>query len=286
MTDAGCQCLACAQDLTTRDAFLVEEVSSAGFARMAVETTIPFVFTIGLWHTFRRPEVVMFGLHPSDMNGWLKKYVDLSRHDTPSREGDLIENVIQGFPVQVRPVDRSWNDSLFGTLHRFYQGVVPPVEQLIWPDREGLWPWDDRATESCRKREAQAWLPVAEHPDGGWRLVGEMGVGFPLSGGPDQEVLTTRDVITGVRKIAAVVNVGGMLDVLDERLYRADEYEVAYLGDLARTHAALLDFDDSREGYRGILGPNSRWTYRPVSSPDRKASAQIWQKLESDDESH
>jgi hypothetical protein len=282
VTDDGCRCLVCAEDLTTPDAFLVEAVTSSGFTNQAVASAVPFVFTIGLWHTFRRPEVVMFGLHRTDMNGWLKKYVKLSAHRARPVEGELIENVLHGFPIQVRLVDRSWNDALFGTLYRFYQGVIPPVEQLVWPDRKGLWPWDDRATESCRKREAQAWLPVAEHPRGGWRLVGELGPDFPLRGGPDQEVLTTRDVIVGNRGVAVVANIDGALDVLDERLYQADGYEFAYIGDLARIHPELLHFDDSRNGERGTLGTKGQWIYRPVSSPARRASEALWQRLNSD----
>ena len=192
-------------------------------------------------------------------------------------EGEHFDGVLQGFPTQLRTVHPSWNDALFGTLYRFY-GSFPHVQQLVWPDRNGVWPWQEGVTQSCQLRQAQAWLPVSEHPKGCWQLIGAKLPGFPLECGPDCEVLTTRSVLTGTRKVATVVNEEG-LDLLDERGYSADDFIFAYIGDLIDDNPQLNDLDDSRKAQRAVIGTNGQWSYRHVSAHDRRNSKRAWEAV-------
>lgn len=221
----------------------------------------------------------MFGLEPRPMGSWLSKHVELAKANGRPDEGQPFTGVIDNYSTQLRTVDRSWNDALFGTLYRFYNGVFPPVQQLVWPDMQGVWPWQAGGSPGSRKRQAQAWLPVADHPEGGWRLFGELEPGFPLSGGPDQEVLTTRSVAQGERQAVAIVNDGEELDVLDERGYQADDFMLAYIGNLVAAHPHLLSYDDTRTEQRGTYGTHGSWSYRPLAVPDRKASTRLWQQV-------
>jgi hypothetical protein len=41
-----------------------------------------WVFSVGLWHTFRTPEVAMFGLQMSDMGVWINRVGDQMLSDT------------------------------------------------------------------------------------------------------------------------------------------------------------------------------------------------------------
>jgi len=125
-------------------------------------------------------------------------------------------------------------------------------------------------------RQAQAWLPVSEHPKGCWHLIGTMSPGFPLKCGPDCEVLTTRSVLAGNRKVSSVVNDGEGLDILDERGYDADDFIFAYIGNLVDSNPQLKALDDSREAQRAVIGTDGQWSYRHVSAHDRKNSKRAW----------
>ena len=123
-----------------------EDVDRVGEPHLPAE----FAYTIGLWHSFRRPEVVMFGLEGGGMGHWLNACVDRGRDHGWPAEGEEFAGVLDGFAVQLRPVHVSWHDALFGAAWRFYRGVTVPVLQLVWPDSNGVWPWQEGATATSR----------------------------------------------------------------------------------------------------------------------------------------
>ncbi|WCN83659.1 DUF4262 domain-containing protein [Micromonospora sp. LH3U1] len=279
MAIEGCSCLICGEGAPTRDSGIVEMVRRHGWSVLRVAGGIDFAYTVGLWHTFRRPEVVMFGLDGEGMQHWLNAYVEHAReHDWPG-ENTPFNGVIDGFATQLRPVDPSWHDALFGTVHRFYRDSAVPFQQLVWPDRNGLWPWDEEATQSSRNRQANSWLPVSEHPAGAWRLVGELEPGFPFDAGPDSWALTTRAVATGARPIARVVRDEGGYDVLDERGYQADDICLAFLGALVQCHPHLTGCADLADGQVAALDADQSWSRSPLSRGLRRDSTRAWKNV-------
>jgi hypothetical protein len=265
---AECPCHICSGTDPGRDTGIVETVLAHGWCVLSVHGGGPdFAYTVGLWHTFRRPEIVMFGLQTEGMHVWLNACVNLHRDRAWPEDDQPFEGVIEGFPTQLRSVDESWRDGLFGSAYRFYRGWPVPVRQLVWPDRNGLWPWESGATPSSRTRQAYAWMPVSEHPEGGWKLVGEIGADFPFPGGPDARVLTTRSVAQGRRPIARVACEQGCYDVLDDRGYAADDLCVMYLGHLFQQRPEIAAYAELPDGHDSD---------GPLTEVDRERSAQAW----------
>ncbi|GIG03198.1 hypothetical protein Cci01nite_82910 [Catellatospora citrea] len=238
-----------------------------------------FAYTVGLWHTFRRPEAVMFGLDGKGMRHWLNDYVNHGREQGWPEENEPVQGVVEDFPTQLRPVHGSWHDALFGTAYRFYRGPVP-FQQLVWPDRNGLWPWEEGATASSRNRQAFSWLPVHEHPKGGWRLVGELEPQFPFPVGPDSWALTTRGIATGASPIAQVVRDGGSYDVLDVRGYHADDLCLTFLGELAQRHPHLAGCADLADGQVAALQADQTWSWSRLSRGNRRDSKRSWKVVQ------
>ncbi|GID54851.1 hypothetical protein Aco03nite_032550 [Actinoplanes couchii] len=233
---------------------------------LRIPGTVEFAYTLGLWHSFRLPELVMFGLDGGHMQDLLNTGVaHLREHGRPEPETPFA-GVLDGFETQLRPVDESWRDALFGTAHQFYRGWPVPVWQLVWPDAHGLWPWHDGATVSSRTRQAFAWLPVADHPVGGWQLVGHFADGFPLPAEPDSWALTTRSVLDGTREATTVLFDEGAFDVLDDRGHDADDLCLTYLGLLVQRLPTLPRLAD--------LAGNT------VSVQQREASAAAWKRAD------
>ncbi|WP_326562779.1 DUF4262 domain-containing protein [Micromonospora sp. NBC_01796] len=278
MLESPCPCLICADDPAAGDGRILDTIRKHGWSALRIGGgAVEFAYTVGLWHTFRRPEIVMFGLDGEGMQHWLNACVALGRERGWPEPGEPFEGVLEGFATQLRPVDDSWRDALFGTAHRFYGGVAVPVQQLVWPDRDGRWPWDDRATASSRNRQAFAWLPVSAHPAGAWRLVGELEPGFPFPVGPDSWALTTRAVLDGVRPVARVSLDEGAYDVLDGRGYDADDLCLAFLGDLVIAYPDLAMCADLGEGQVAITGDDRVWLRAQLAEHERRESSRVWE---------
>jgi hypothetical protein len=177
-----CSCYLCTGADPGRDTDIVADVTEHGWSVVWVPGDLTFAYTVGLWHTFGLPEVAMFGLGGPDMQNWLNTCVDVCQRIGWPADGQPLHGVLDGFSTQLKGVHESWRPALFGSAGRFYQGAAAPVRQLVWPDRHGIWPWQPAVAQSCRNRQASAWLPVAEHPAGGWRLVGEH-PDFPFDSG-------------------------------------------------------------------------------------------------------
>lgn len=280
MSESRCPCLICAEHPEGRDTAIVDTIREHGWSALRIEGGIGFAYTVGLWHTFRRPEIVMFGLGGENMQHWLNACVAHGRDHGWPEAGEPFEGVLEGFATQLRPVHDSWRDALFGTAHRFYGSFAVPVLQLVWPDRDGRWPWEEQATASSRNRQAFAWLPVSEHPVGGWRLVGEMEPGFPFPVGPDTWALTSRAVLDGNRPAVRVSLDEGAFDVLDERGYGADDLRLAFLGDLVVRYPYLAACADLGEGQIAVTGGDQVWIRAGQARGDRRASRRAWKAAE------
>ncbi|MEV6637657.1 DUF4262 domain-containing protein [Actinoplanes sp. NPDC051470] len=134
---------------------------------------VEFAYTVGLWHSFRLPEIAMFGLDGDAMQSWLNRCADIVRTAGWPAEGVPFPGVIDEVEVQLRPIDESWREAFFGTARQFYRGRAVPVWQLVWPDETGRWAWDEGSSDGSRVHQPRAWLPVTEHPVGRWRLTAE-----------------------------------------------------------------------------------------------------------------
>jgi hypothetical protein len=257
----------------------VDGVTRHGWSTLWVAGSLDFAYTVGLWHTFGTPELVMFGLSGEDMPSWLNTCVELGRDKGWPGVDEPFDGVIEGFDTRLRDVHPSWYRALFGAALGFYRGVAVPFRQLVWPDRHGHWPWEQDATPSSQARQAFAWLPVAQHPEGAWRLVGELGPTFPFPVGPDAWALTTRAVLSGARPVTTVCFDQGSYDVLDERGHAADDLCLAFLGDIVRRHPHLRACADLPEGQIASVdgGPDRTvWTRAHVTAGDRRTSKRAW----------
>ncbi|MGW9448794.1 DUF4262 domain-containing protein [Streptomyces sp. NPDC055632] len=124
-------------------------------------------FTVGLWHSHRIPEVAMFGLELQGLMHWVDAAATKFRDGAAAQAGALLPGVIEGYEVQVQPVDVSWHRPLLGTAVGFYRRTPVPVVQVLWPDRNHRWPSDERASPGCRA-QPRLWHAVDEHPAGVW----------------------------------------------------------------------------------------------------------------------
>jgi hypothetical protein len=117
------------------------------------EGSLPYAFSIGFDKTFDHPEVLIIGL-PQKTSHQLLNIVG-SKVSTGARfaPGTPYLGLLERFPCEFRPVPASAYPTYLGAALGFYGAEPFSAVQLVWPDREGMFPWDASASESFRKSQ-------------------------------------------------------------------------------------------------------------------------------------
>ncbi len=99
-------------------------------------------FSVGLFKSFRHPEIVVFGL-PLELSGQVINGIgsDVQKgiaFEAGQEYGDILEGVLCTF----RSVATRWYRPFLGYAAWYYEGLNFPVLQCIWPDKEQHYPWE------------------------------------------------------------------------------------------------------------------------------------------------
>lgn len=112
-----------------------------------------FAYTFGVCEEFKHPELIIYGLDPRDMHRVLNNAGKLIRAGTSYQDGDVIHDLLEGYPCAVRSVNPSWYPKTCTWTLWFYQQASFPALQLVWPDKNGRFPWDTGFDESLRSKQ-------------------------------------------------------------------------------------------------------------------------------------
>jgi len=137
------------RQLDAQESKVVADVERVGWSLMLIREEARqqkpgWAFTIGLFETYRHPEVVMFGLKEesrSSILNWIGRCVKGGKHFTAGAEHDW---VLDGYPCWSRGVSKRWYRDLLGWAIWFYGGCDFPAVQCIWPDKQGVYPWQEQ----------------------------------------------------------------------------------------------------------------------------------------------
>ncbi|GAA4052688.1 hypothetical protein GCM10022409_44460 [Hymenobacter glaciei] len=102
-----------------------------------------FAYTIGLYKTFGYPELICFGfgldlLHSVLSEG--KKLLDKQPKPDPNVG---YPDFLEGFDVRFLTVDEARYQYYFGYAAWFYKSWDFPALQIVWPDKQAFYPWDE-----------------------------------------------------------------------------------------------------------------------------------------------
>lgn len=120
-----------------------------------------WAYSVGLFERFGHPELAIFGL-PNNVAHWIiNEITSRIRSGEHFKPDASIDGLLEGDYVCVtRNVQKDWYDALFGYATWFYRDRAYPVLQVIWPDKQGLYPWDDGFNEAWRDK--QPWLHLSD----------------------------------------------------------------------------------------------------------------------------
>jgi hypothetical protein len=109
--------------------------------------------TVGLWQQFEQPEVVVFGLPDEVAADLLEAIADEVDAGRRFLGGQRHEGLLQDYPVRFVDVPRGRYAECLAAACWAYEGDAFPAVQLVWPDKQGRWPWDPAARDGFAARQ-------------------------------------------------------------------------------------------------------------------------------------
>lgn len=100
------------------------------------------------------PEVAIVGLDPDNMSEIIRTLVALLRKGCTFEAGCRYENVLRDVPVYFGQVNEKYYATLFGQCQAYHRAnTALSMLQLVWPDLQGVFPWEDGFDETLRDRQ-------------------------------------------------------------------------------------------------------------------------------------
>lgn len=273
----ACSCRICTDDPAGSDdpmqARIISDVRAFGWHVLGIssERSPDWAYSIGMWHTFRSPDLAIFGL-PTDhaislINDVGARVREGSPLQTDDRLGDLLTS---GLDLTTRPVDPGWYPAVFGQGVRF--AVVPPwpVLQVVWPDRSGRFPWQAGFDPGFVQDQPRLWLRPTDHPLGRWSSLLAPDP-WPFSDDVDARVFTTRRVVEEQAPILWVYHdADGDWQFIDDGPTEQEDIALVHLGHLVGADTSLAELADLPLGWMASRpATGDPWSRRPRASDPR-----------------
>lgn len=102
-----------------------------------------FSFTTGFWLNAQHPEVIVCGLKSEVAHDILWDLFRDAKSGKPIAIGQRTLDVFGNFPAYAFPVAERFYADHLGWSRWFYAGDSFPCVQIVWPDRAGVFPWEE-----------------------------------------------------------------------------------------------------------------------------------------------
>jgi hypothetical protein len=112
-----------------------------------------FAFTIGLFRTYRHPEVIVFGLPQALAHQLLNVIGNDVKSGTRVGAGDRSDKYLENASCAFLDFPLRGYEQFLGYARWFYEGDEFPALQCVWPDVAGHFPWEDAAADATRTRQ-------------------------------------------------------------------------------------------------------------------------------------
>jgi len=194
-----------------------------------------FAYSIGLHHTFGQPEVILFGLPVRVMHEIINGIGEQIRSGKQFEHLDESGDVLDGFNVCFRTVEKRHYREYVGYARWFYQGDAFPALQCVWPDSGHRYPWHPETGSDFARRQ-----PVLS-ADTSW----------PFHEGKNRAVFTTRPVLEENLPILLVAHDrDGDWQFLCGTTNRPKDGRIVSLGCIFERDRTLAEVADLPEGWR------------------------------------
>ncbi len=241
---------------------VIEDVRQYGWHIVLIEDAPEgpaFAYSIGIWHTLKQPEIIIFGLGNTKTMGNIINVVgEEMRKGTKFEDWMESDQILDGYNCIFRQVDPAFYPDYVGYAMWFHRPDDFPVLQCVWPDREGRYPWHPEFSAELHARQP---VLARQHP---WRF----------QEGKNRAVFTTKHVLDGTRPILLVSHdEEGDWQFLCGTTNRPEDGRIVCLANVVEQHPAVMELADLPRGWQAVRdGVNRPW--RRVTSPPQEENQQ------------
>ncbi|WP_226469898.1 DUF4262 domain-containing protein [Luteimonas panaciterrae] len=109
-----------------------------------------FSYTIGLYESYGHPEMIIFGLPHTITHPILIDIADAAKSGRPFDLSKPTDALIVDYSCCFAEVSADRYEEHATAARWYYRDKPFPAYQIIWPSREGLFPWHPSATGQFR----------------------------------------------------------------------------------------------------------------------------------------
>jgi uncharacterized protein DUF4262 len=135
------------------DKKVLDDIEKHGWhvVKVLAEAEFPaFAYSIGLYHSFGHPEVIVIGLNLDVAHCLINEVGEWARAGKRIKFDNPYGGLLEGFDCVFRPMNQRHNEQYLGYARWFYRSDDFPVVQCVWPDKQGHWPWEPSFNPSWR----------------------------------------------------------------------------------------------------------------------------------------
>lgn len=139
------------------DARIIRNVRERGCHIVGIPDGDPeFAFSIGLYLNYGHPEIIIIGLDGRDAAVIINDIRDRAAKGHKFADGDVCDDLLVDQKVCFVEVPLEAYGDYLGTAIWFYENLPRafPCLQMVWPDREGRFPWDAGAGQDFKDYQA------------------------------------------------------------------------------------------------------------------------------------
>ena len=106
-----------------------------------------FTYSVGLYHNYEHPEIVLMGLRQELAHTLLNNIAYDIKNGLRYAPHQFYDSILDGFQCYMLPVDQEHYHDYFGWAQWFYRKQRYPVLQCVYPSVYGLFPWSPDAPD-------------------------------------------------------------------------------------------------------------------------------------------
>ena len=111
---------------------------------------VEYSFTVGLFQTYKHPELIIFGLPYKVAHQILTTAAEAARAGVPLDLSNPTDALLNGYSCCFGEVPKTQYHEHVGYARWYYEGNGFPLYQIIWPSRSGQFPWHPLATDAFK----------------------------------------------------------------------------------------------------------------------------------------
>ena len=191
-------------------------------------------YTIGLYKTYGYPELICFGLSLDLLHSvlWSGKEL-LDKQPTPDQSIGYAD-FIGDYEVRLLTVAREWYRDYFGYGIWFNRGQDFPALQIVWPDKQALFPWQEGFNPAWK-----AGQPLLDR-----------NLDFKFREARNVAVFTTRQVLEGLPILRIIHEADGEWQFLCDTSYDVADLKVVGLDEIVKRDPTVNELFQLNYGWQ------------------------------------